>query len=127
MLTADPSFGPASREAIRAAYQAGPLVACDIVWAELRAHFADDASFGEAMLLLGIAFEPIGSEAAAMAGALWRAARSTRAPRTRVVPDYMIGAHAKLQADALLTRDDRFYRASFKGLSVIHPSGRLEP
>ena len=123
ILIADPAFGPASREALRAAYQAGPVLACDVVWAELRAHFESDAAFAEAAQLLGIAFDPIGPEAAAMAGALWRSARSARAPRTRVVPDYLIGAHAHLQADALLTRDERFYRTGFKGLKVVDPTG----
>jgi predicted nucleic acid-binding protein len=37
--------------------------------------------------------------------------------------DYLIGAHARVQADALLTRDERFYRGSFKGLKVIDPTG----
>ena len=34
---------------------------------------------------------------------------------------YLIGAHAQRQAEALLTRDDRFYRSSFKGLKVVRP------
>ena len=123
LLTADPRFGPASREALGRAYQAGPLLACDVVWAELRAYFPDDEAFHQARGLVGLTFDPIGSEAAALAGALWGAARSTRSPRTHVVADYLIGAHARVQADALLTRDERFYRASFKGLKVLDPTG----
>jgi len=103
------------------AYQAGPLLACDVVWAELRAHFPDDEAFHQTMRLLGLTFDPLGSEAAVLGGALWRAARSMRSPRTHVVADYLIGAHARVQADTLLTRDERFYRASFRGLKVVDP------
>jgi hypothetical protein len=122
-LIADPRFGPASRDAMHRAYQAGPLLACEVVWAELRAHFPDDEAFHQTMRLLGLTFDPLGSEAAVLGGALWRAARSMRSPRTHVVADYLIGAHARVQADALLTRDERFYRASFKGLKVVDPTG----
>lgn len=125
LLIADAEFGPPSREALQRAYKAGPLLACDAVWAELRAHFTDDASFAQAMRVVGLSFDPIGSEAASLAGVLWRAARGTRSPRTRVMPDYLIGAHARLQADALLTRDERFYRASFEGLRVVDPTEAL--
>jgi hypothetical protein len=59
VLGADPRFGGRSREALRAAYDAGALVACDVVWAEVRAHFPSDAEFEQAVGLLGIRFEPI--------------------------------------------------------------------
>jgi predicted nucleic acid-binding protein len=38
-----------------------------------------------------------------------------------VVADFLIGAHALLQCDALITRDASFYRDYFKGLKVIVP------
>jgi predicted nucleic acid-binding protein len=41
VLGADTRFGDRSREALRAAYNAGVLVACGIVWAEVRAHFLE--------------------------------------------------------------------------------------
>jgi len=33
-----------------------------------------------------------------------------------------VGAHALHQAERLLTRDERFYRARFAGLNVLGPS-----
>ena len=122
VLTADPVHGERSREALRVAYDTGPLVACEIVWAEVRAYFQTDAEFAEAMKKLGIRFESIFDDAAAKAGQLWRELRRQRgASRVRVVADLLIGAHALFQSDALLTRDRGFYSGRFKGLRIVEP------
>ncbi len=119
---ADPTFGERSREALRDAYNKGALVACDVTWAEVRAHFPNDSSFEDAMRLIGIRFDPIGLEAARMAGQLWKERRKRGAKRDRIVPDFLIGAHAQHQADALLSRDRGFYNSYFKDLSTIDPT-----
>jgi predicted nucleic acid-binding protein len=122
VLGADPVHGEKSREAIRRAYDTGALVACEIVWAEVRAHFQNDSAFAEALSLLGIQFDPVSVEAAAMAGRLWRdLRRESRTSRPRVVADLIVGAHALLQSEGLLTRDRGFYRSRFQGLRVIEP------
>jgi predicted nucleic acid-binding protein len=122
VLGADPIHGEKSREALRRAYDAGALVACEIVWAEVRAHFPTDAAFVESLNLLGVRFDQISDEAASMAGRLWRdLRREAGASRIRVVADLLVGAHALLQTDGLLTRDRGFYKGRFRGLRVLEP------
>lgn len=122
---ADPVFGARSREALRAAYRSGALVACDVVWAEVRAHFSDDVTFQESVDLLGLRFEALEAGSAALAGRLWQEQRRRAGfDRSRVVADLMVGAHALRQADALLTRDRGFYRRCFADLHLIDPSAR---
>ncbi len=122
VLGADTEFGDRSRKALKAAYDSGALLVCDVVWAEVRAHFPSDKSCREALSVLGVRFEAISQQAADLAGSLWRARRGDRKrSRERVVPDFLVGAHARLHSDALLTRDRGFYR-HFANLRIIDPS-----
>lgn len=126
VLAADTRFGMRSREALREAYDAGALVACDVVWAEVRAHFTNDSDFADAVGVLGVGFEPLSSEAALVAGRLWRECRRASGDRPRVVADFLVGAHAMVQADALLTRDRGFYRP-YLSVRIVDPSVPDEP
>jgi predicted nucleic acid-binding protein len=125
VLGADPQFGEASRAALRIAYDAGALIACEVVWAEVRAHFPTQESFLEDLTTLGVSFDPMTPAAAALAGALWQERRrkgSKHEDRNRLVADFLIAAHAHLQADALLTRDRGFYRRYFPNLKLVDPT-----
>lgn len=119
---ADPRFGLASREAVRRCLVDGALVACDVVWAEVAGWFPTAIEAKGIMDRLGVGFSPLDAEAALRAGAAWREYRRAGGNRSRVVADFLIGAHAQAQAEGLLTRDRGFYRKYFSELSILDPS-----
>ena len=45
----DESYGPASREWLRSAYDEGAIIVCDVVYAELVAAFADRGALDRAL------------------------------------------------------------------------------
>lgn len=115
-------FGPASRERLRSSRLEGSLMACDVVWAEVTSWFSSTEAADEAMRSLQIGFAALDPEVALAAGQAWRSYRRAGGRRERVVADFLIGTHASLRADRLLTRDRGFYRTYFKRLPVIDPS-----
>lgn len=121
ILLPDPDHGARSRAALIHADAAGTLVACDVVFAELPAQFDSDAAFLHATESLNVTFDPLGQDAALLAGDLWHTNRRVGGRRARVVADFLIGAHALKRADALLTRDRGFYRQCFKALRIVEP------
>ena len=80
-------------------------------------------AFAVAMDAMGVVFDAIPAEGAELAGRLWADhRRRTKELRSRVVADFIVGAHAQSRAQALLTRDRGFYRRCFADLRVIDPS-----
>jgi predicted nucleic acid-binding protein len=71
---------------------------------------------------LGVLFSEIDKDVSLHASVAWRKYRKGGGTRLRILPDFLIGAHANTCADRLLTRDSRFHKTFFKGLSVINPS-----
>ncbi len=122
VLTDAPTRAAASLEALRRALRSGPLVACPVVWAEVRAFFADAGRMKEAFASAGIGFDPFDEESSNLAGAIWQLYRRQGGRRTRLVADFLIGAHAQVRAQRLLTRDRGFFRRYFDALEVIEPA-----
>lgn len=119
---ADPAFGSRSKSALRSCVGEGSLVACEVVWAEVAGFFPSPEAAQEAMGRLGVEFSAIELETALAASASWKKYRGRGGRRDRVAADFLIGAHASLQANRLLTRDRGFYRAYFSFLKVIDSS-----
>ncbi|MGH9365360.1 MAG: type II toxin-antitoxin system VapC family toxin [Thermoanaerobaculia bacterium] len=120
---ATPEFGPRSRETLRGAALEGALIACEVVWAEVRAFFTSKGEFESTMRTLDISFDGSDAECAELAGEAWRRYRSAGGPRTRLIPDFLVAAHALVRADRLLTRDRGFTRRYFPKLKILDPSG----
>jgi predicted nucleic acid-binding protein len=69
-----------------------------------------------------VRFVALAPEMALSAGSAWRGYRRRARRRDRVIADFLIGAHAALAADRLLTRDRGFYATYFGGLEIVDPS-----
>ena len=111
----------ASDHALHEALLHGPVVACEIVVAEVCSSFMNSDDIFDALSDLGVAYSPIEQKAAVRAGEMQRRYRHRGGKRVRAVPDFLVGAHAMLQCDALITHDAGFFRDYFKGLKVIVP------
>ena len=118
----DPDRGRLAADVLRRCIRDGRLVACDIVWAELAGFFPSQDLLDVAMSRLDIGFLPMERSAALCAGAMWRKYRAQGGKRERIIADFLIAAHARVQCDRLLTRDRGFCRDYFKDLTVIDPS-----
>jgi predicted nucleic acid-binding protein len=121
LITDDPTHGSASERGLRKAMEQGRLVVCECVIAEIRPAFVSDAAFGQFLSDLGIDFLPSTRESAVLAGLHYARYLGRGGKSGRIVPDFLIGAHAKSQADRLLARDRGYLRDYFKDLFLLDP------
>lgn len=118
----------AAETALREALGVGPVVVCEVVLGEVVAGLGHSDLVMDTLDAVGLTFLPMEQRAAVRAGEMQRrykerlrtGAEPLHAQRT--VPDFLIGAHALLQCQGLITRDASFFRAYFKGLRLIVPS-----
>jgi len=99
----------------------GPLLACEVVWAETRPAFATARQQQEIMDRLGVEFSPLDVSAAALAGELFSKYRRAGGARQRILPDFLIGAHALSLGLPIASDDEGFFRKYFHGRTVLRP------
>ena len=112
----DLRHGPESAGWLSAAYDRGAVLVCDIVYAELVPFFGDRAALDGALREITATVSPIDTSIAYEAGRRWMRYRQAGGPRTRIMADFLIGAHALAAADWFLTRDRGFYATYFPEL-----------
>jgi predicted nucleic acid-binding protein len=112
----DERHGPRSKEWLRNAYDRGAILVCDVVYAELAPGFEGRSKLDEALREINVTISPIDTSIAYEAGLRWLRYRQAGGPRTRIISDFLIGAHAIALADAFITRDRGFYKTYFPEL-----------
>lgn len=121
-LLADGPDADAAEACLRKCLTRGVVVICDVALAEVCSALRDGAEALVALEDMSIRYTALESKSALRAGEMQRRYRQRGGPRVRAVPDFLVGAHALLQCDGLITRDEEFYRQYFKGLKLIVPS-----
>ena len=120
VITNDPIWADASETELKNAVSCGPLVVGECVLAEITPAFAPGDL--EAFLMdWKILFLPSNRESAVNAGEMYRNYLKRTGAVKRVLPDFLIGAHALQHTGRLLARDRGFYRNYFSGLVLIEP------
>ena len=113
----------AAQTVLEAALAQGSLCVCAVVVAELGRYFSSEQDLREFLQACQIDHDPLTMDSALEAARIMRGYAKNKGPRERTAPDFLIGAHAIKQADALLTTDAGFFRHYFEGLSVVAPKG----
>jgi predicted nucleic acid-binding protein len=121
-LTGASSDVQSAQDAMRAAKIAGDLIISAIAYAEVAARFESKAKADDFFSLLACKVQPLDESAAFLAGHFFRQYRKRGGTRTRILPDFLIAAHAQLNADRILTRDKRFFRDTFPKLKAVNPA-----
>jgi len=99
----------------------GPLFINDVVYAETSIRYRDVQRFEAALNRAGVVVVPMPRLALFAAGKAFTRYRDAGGPRTSVLPDFFIGAHAEIERLPLLTRDTRRYRSYFPNVKLIAP------
>jgi hypothetical protein len=102
----------------------GSLVICDVVYAELCGSFRSQRECDAFLNEAEVRVEALSRTASYLASQIWREYRSRGGKRTRILSDFLIGAHAQVQASRLLSRDRGFYRDMFPSLVLVNPAER---
>src|SRR5713226_1692795 len=100
VLLADPRHAARSEAALRRAASEGGLVVCEVVIAEI-VPVLGPASVDEFLADWRVGFRPSSAESAALAGRMFHRYLERGGRRGRVVPDFLIAAHAQLRVGSL--------------------------
>ena len=107
--------------ALEKASRAGPLVVSVVCYAELAMKYRSPATLDLFLSRFKVRTTPLDEKTAFVAGQFYREYKQRGGTRARILPDFLIGAHALLHADRLLTRDHCFFSDSFATLKAVAP------
>ncbi len=138
-------FQLASQNALDDSLRNGTLIMGEVVYSELAAHFPNQGSLDTFLMDTGIQVVPTSREGLSRAGLAWREYRRRRPDhpacpqcghgqritcsscqraipwRQHLITDFLVGGHASVQSDQLVTRDRGYYGKYFPDLTILDP------
>lgn len=109
-------------DALQSASEAASLLVSSVVYAEVRSFFPSDKACRDTLHELDLRHSALSEEAAILAGKIFREYRDEGGPRTTILPDFLVAAHAAVQADALATDDRGYLRIYFPKIRILSPT-----
>jgi predicted nucleic acid-binding protein len=119
-VVVDSAYADASERVLRQAMSEGALIACECVLAEIRPAFSR-GDFDAFVTDWQLRFVPSSKESAALAGEHFARFLKRGGRAGRLLPDFLIGAHALVHANRLLARDRGYLRDYFARLPLMRP------
>ena len=119
LITDDPVYADLSERLLRQAYDEGGIVMSEVVYAEIAPQFPDQEQLDDLLEKLSVRLVCSNARVAYSAGRKWGEYRKAGGTRSRLLADFLIGAHAMTHAERLLTRDRGFYRQYFSDLPLL--------
>jgi predicted nucleic acid-binding protein len=121
LVTRDPRWFDWSRHRLAEQSGAGLLTINEVTYAEVAVRIERQSDVELILSDLGLAMEPAPKSALFLAGRTFGRYRAAGGPRSSVLPDFFIGAHAEVAGLPILTRDPRRYRTYFPKVRLIAP------
>jgi len=122
VLTNDPVWLNWSILNLRLRASQDHLIINEVVYAEMSGHVPTEAELDTCLQNLDVTFDNTPKPALFLAGVAFRQYRRMGGVRTGVLPDFFIGAHARVLGCPILTRDVRRYRTYFPDVLLITPA-----
>ena len=121
VLNDDPRWEPWSNEQLVSAATDDRLAINDIIFAELAVGYGDLADIEAVMADWRLQLMPIPRAGLFYVGKAYHRYRRSGGPRTGVLSDFFIGAHALAEGWPLLTRDTGRVKTYFPSVTLISP------
>lgn len=122
IVTDDPAWADWSQQQLSAAALSDRLAINPMVYAEFSSRFTRIEDIDALLESVDIVVAEMPRSALFLAGQVFKAYRRRGGPRTSVLPDFFIGAHATVVGAPLLTRDPRRYRSYFPTIELVAPN-----
>jgi predicted nucleic acid-binding protein len=110
-----------SLKALETAGQAGDLHIKPIIYAEASTRFAVSAEIDACLAKLKLVPRNLPYEAAFLGAKAFQPYRRLGGSKSTALPDFFIGAHAKVEGWTLITHDAGRFRTYFPGVPLIAP------